>query len=667
MEFLFQSLSKLSFLKESGIKALKRLKIYNYRDLLFHAPYYYIMKSIYPDLNLIKEGEVIIVEVNIDDVEISRRARGPHKIWVSNDTGNIELVFFNRIPKFILSLLRVGKKIILEGKVKKSNHIYQIHHPDFIISKNLISKFEPIYPLSYGIINKQMHIAILTLISQMPEISFNNIQGKMISFNQLLKNIHQPTQMDNLESIRMLANVELLSNQIMLRTFREDNRLKRSYKVIIAQGLKKQILDTLCFNLTKSQSKVIGEIEEDLQSQYRMLRMLQGDVGSGKTLVALLTMISVVQSGKQASLMAPTDLLAKQHFTFFKSTLIKTGLVVELLTGSTTLKDKKRIYEDLYNGKIDILIGTHALFQEKVEYHNLAYVVIDEQHRFGVSQRIELTNKAQIVDLLVMTATPIPRSLTLTIFGDMPVSRLTSKPDGRLPIITSSLNKNNISQLYDSLQNILEKGEKIFWVCPLIENAEEKQTYVDVVTRSRDLELIFPNQVLHIHGKMKSKDKDRIMLEFKEGSYGILVATTVIEVGIDIKEASLIIIENAEKFGLAQIHQLRGRVGRSNKQSYCILLYGHMLSANAKQRIKILKNSSDGFVIAEEDLALRGGGDILGNKQSGEQNFYFADLARDKDLLIKAHKLALVEDPYSGQANLVNIFNKDKSSFTTGG
>ena len=457
MEFFFQPLSKLPILKDSTITALNRLKIYNYRDLLFHLPNYYIMKSIYPDLNLVKEGGIIIVEVTIDDVEISRRVRGPHKIWVSNDTGNIELVFFNRIPKFIVSFFSIGNKITIEGKVKKSQSCSQMHHPEIITNKNLISRFEPIYPLSYGIINKQMHSALLAIIAQMPAISLKNIQGEFISVNQLLKHIHQPTQIDNLESIRMLANFELLSNQIMLRTFREENRVKRDYQVSIGHRIKNQILETLGFHLTTSQSEVIEEIEQDLQSQYRMIRMLQGDVGSGKTLVALLTMISVVQSGKQAALMAPTDLLAKQHFTFFQSVLHDTDIVVALLTGSTALQEKKRIYEALKNGKIDILIGTHALFQNKVEYHNLAYVVIDEQHRFGVSQRIEMTNKAQITDLLVMTATPIPRSLTLAIFGDMPVSRLTAKPHGRLPIITSSLNKNSISQLYDSLKNILTK------------------------------------------------------------------------------------------------------------------------------------------------------------------------------------------------------------------
>jgi ATP-dependent DNA helicase RecG len=391
-------------------------------------------------------------------------------------------------------------------------------------------------------------------------------------------------------------------------------------------------------------------------------------------MIALFSIIDVVKSGKQATFMAPTDLLANQHFQLFSKILREFGIKVEILTGSTKSKERKKILEDLQSGEIKILIGTHALFQEKVEYHDLKYIVIDEQHRFGVEQRIELINKSNNADLLVMTATPIPRSLTLTIFGDMPVSRIETKPEGRIPIITSSIPKSKINDLISSIQYKINNKEKIFWICPLIEENEEnkdseKQIYSNINSRSKILEEIFPDKVLMLHGKLKQKDKDQKMIDFKEGEYSILVSTTVIEVGIDIQQATLIVIENVEKFGLAQIHQLRGRVGRGKQQSYCVLLYGDRLSDNARKRIAILKKSSDGFLIAEEDLMLRGAGDILGIKQSGEESFYFAELYRDRDLLLKAHKIVnshIIEE-CENLNKFINIFNKDKINFLGSG
>lgn len=683
MDFFFTQVEKFLNLKDHTKNAFNRLKIYNIRDLLFHLPSHYLIRNIFPNLSKVFNDEHIIVQVKIEEILISKRKSGPHKIFVTNETGSIELVFFNNIPSFIYSNLKIGNQIIIEGKVKKIGGYLQIAHPDLILNKNLISKFEPVYPLTYGLLNKQVHGAIIKILDIMPEMKFDmnsiGIESLKITdfdsynFKELLLDIHKPTKIDNLNSIRQLSFIELFSNQIMLSITRSQNQVERDYKILINYEIKKQILDKVGFSLTIDQKKVLTDIEEDFQSEFRMIRMVQGDVGSGKTIVALLSIIDVVMSNKQAVFMAPTDLLANQHFQVFSNLLKDFQINVALLTGSVKQKIRKEILEDLKSGKINILIGTHALFQDKVEYNDLKYIVIDEQHRFGVEQRLDLINKSNNADLLVMTATPIPRSLSLTIFGDMPVSKIATKPEGRIPILTTSLAKSKIDQLFSSIKNKIDNKEKIFWICPLIEENDESKEkeaqYSNIVSRSEILEQIFPNQVLTIHGKLKPKDKDQRMIDFKDGPYSILVATTVIEVGIDVPEATLIVIEDAEKFGLAQIHQLRGRVGRGKKQSYCILLYGTMLSENARKRISILKESSDGFLIAEEDLVLRGAGDILGIKQSGDQSFYFVDLYRDRDLLIKAHNIAAKVDNKSNEYlnNYINIFNKDKKQYIESG
>jgi ATP-dependent DNA helicase RecG len=674
MNFFFAKIEKLLSLKEHTQKALNRLKIYNARDMLFHLPSHYLVRNINPNLSKIFHDEHIIAEVKIEEIQISQRKFGPHKIFVSNETGFIELVFFNVIPSFVYSQIKINHKIIIEGKIKKIGGNLQINHPDFIFNKDLITKFEPVYPLTYGIQNKQIYSFILKILNMLPDINNISYEDNNISFKQALFNIHKPLTIDNIESIRKMAFLEFFCNQCLLYKTRKNNQVKRDYNIIIEEEIQNKILKNLGFTLTSCQNNALKDIRKDFISEFRMIRMIQGDVGSGKTMIALFSIIDVVKSGKQATFMAPTDLLANQHFQLFSKMLQEFGIKVEILTGSTKSKERKKILEDLQSGEIKILIGTHALFQEKVEYHDLKYIVIDEQHRFGVEQRIELINKSNNADLLVMTATPIPRSLTLTIFGDMPVSRIETKPEGRIPIITSSIPKSKINDLISSIQYKINNKEKIFWICPLIEENEEnkdseKQIYSNINSRSKILEEIFPDKVLMLHGKLKQKDKDQKMIDFKEGEYSILVSTTVIEVGIDIQQATLIVIENVEKFGLAQIHQLRGRVGRGKQQSYCVLLYGDRLSDNARKRIAILKKSSDGFLIAEEDLMLRGAGDILGIKQSGEESFYFAELYRDRDLLLKAHKIVnshIIEE-CENLNKFINIFNKDKINFLGSG
>ncbi len=428
-----------------------------------------------------------------------------------------------------------------------------------------------------------------------------------------------------------------------------------------------------------------------------MMKLLQGDVGSGKTLVALLTIVNVVSNKTQSALMAPTDLLSIQHFNFFKKALEDTDIKVALLTGKAKIKERREIDLGLKNGDIDILIGTHALFQDNVIFKDLGFIVIDEQHRFGVEQRLELIAKASNPDVLVMTATPIPRSLTLTVFGDMSVAQIKSKPQNRLPIITNIISNSKKLKLIASLQNKLDLGEKIYWVCPLIDQndktahqdstnqdsinigqnnkiieQEEDVIYSDVTQLGIELEKTYPGRVAILHGKMKSVDKDNIMQEFKSGELRILVATTVIEVGIDVPDATLMIIDNAEKFGLAQLHQLRGRVGRGNLQSYCMLMYNpKCLSKMSRQRLEIMRKSNDGFYIAEQDLILRGGGEILGTKQSGEPDFFFADLGRDLNILVEANKLVktIISSKISSKFIdfQIKLFARDKSDLVKSG
>jgi ATP-dependent DNA helicase RecG len=665
-DVFFQPVKSIISIKETAEKALKRLGILNVRDLVFYKPYSYNISDTSSNLSALVDNLLIQAEVTIIEISQSRSARTPTKIYVANDTGGLTLVFFNKIPPFIFNKLKVGEKYIVQGKVQYFDGGFQLTHPEFIFKKSLSVPVEPLYHLTYGLINKQLYDYILTAIKSLEVAiaarnSFGKIQPECSNYiTSLINEIKQLHLVDHVPSplligqtiesaISKLTEKELFANQITLAKLKkkEQEVLGRSFK--IAKELKNKVLSNLGFALTPYQQEAIKQIELDQSSNIQMMRLLQGDVGSGKTIVALLTMLNAVSSGTQAVLMVPTDLLSLQHHQFFIKALTKTGINVELLTGKTTIKARKSIKKNLETGITNILIGTHALFQESVVFKDLGYVIIDEQHRFGVQQRLELIAKATHPDVLVMTATPIPRSLTLTMFGDMSVSQVKDKPKNRLPIVTTITSNNRWNQISLSLQKIIDQGQKIYWVCPLIDQKdktlehEDNVTYADVTKCSLELDKIYPGQVATIHGKMKSADKEFVMKNFKNGMFKILVATTVIEVGIDVPDATLIIVENAEKFGLAQLHQLRGRVGRGELQSYCILMYEpKRFSVNARNRLEIMRQSNDGFYIAEQDLILRGGGEILGTKQSGEPEFFFADLGRDLNILLQANKLAQV-------------------------
>ena len=658
-DFFFKHISTILKVKDETIKALSRLGIFSIRDLLFYKPISYFIKNIAPDLSTLEDGMLIQVEVTIDQLQLSSSARSPTRIQVSNSTGKITLIFFNKIVPFIFARLKVGSKHVICGKVQKFDRFFQITHPEFILQKHLESPVEPVYSLTYGITSKQVYSYILQAIKyyelnlESADVS-KEIKSYFTELLTSLKDIHLVTvPADRMtieykwaQAIKQISYLELLANQAQLALVRTQKKMCLGRMFKGDKKLKDIILTNLGFELTSAQKEVIKEIEEDQCASMQMMRLLQGDVGSGKTLVALLTMCNVIYNDMQTVLMAPTDLLANQHYQFFQKAVASTDIKVGLLTGKIKGKNRKIIMTELENGKIDILIGTHALFQEKVNFKKLGYIVIDEQHRFGVEQRESLINKASLPDILVMTATPIPRSLTLTMFGDLSCSKLKSKPRNRLPIITTVISTSKINDIAKAINQKISAGEKVYWVCPLIsakdneeENGNDISSVADAEGRFENIAQIYPGIVGLVHGKLRGNLKDEAMLEFKNGSNQILVATSVIEVGIDVADATLIVIENAEKFGLTQLHQLRGRVGRGSIQSHCILLYNaKKISENGRQRLKIMRESEDGFYIAEQDLLLRGSGELLGKRQSGEPQFFFADVARDADILIHANK-----------------------------
>jgi ATP-dependent DNA helicase RecG len=691
--FFFSPLDKALNIKPITSEHLARLGLHIVRDLLFHIPYSFNQRLINPNITFLKEGENIIVDVVVESIDIPDRKspKNPIKIICGNNTGTITLNYFNKIPPFILQKLRIGNKLRISGIVHKYNYHINISHPDILETKD-VKDLEPCYHLTYGITNQQISNYIQKLLGYLAQIDLPEwlaeeiiVQENLPSFKEAIFQIHNPSsEIDYEKYKKRLKYDELFANQIALGIFRLQSQGRKPYSYGKAESLQKEILLKLNFELTEDQNKVIGEIEADQASNNRMMRLLQGDVGSGKTIVALMTMINAVMGGiggsdgfqtkilerdrvsvaqyvrrdesrqicsikpvrtsyMQSALMAPTDILASQHYVFFEKALNNSNIKIALLTGKTKTAERKQILEGLISGEIHILIGTHAIFQENVVFQKLAYVVIDEQHRFGVNQRIQLVSKGEHTDLLIMTATPIPRSLCLTLFGDMVSSKICSKPKNRIPIKTSVMHVDKIDSVVEQLKNkINDSEERAYWVCPLVKHEEDApEDFINLMSatkRFESLRKIFGNKVGLIHGKMPSAEKEDVMNKFKNGLLKILVATTVIEVGIDVPEANLIIIENAERFGLATLHQLRGRVGRGSAASFCLLIYDYPLSAIAKERLKVMKESSDGFEISEKDLELRGGGEILGTKQSGEQNFVFVDLHKDQKLLFTAHK-----------------------------
>ena len=561
------------------------------------------------------------------------------KLYAKNFNNIVEILFFGKRNLYLKKNLTLGTSIYIMGKISYNNNIFTFIHPEYIGYKRPFEGdiyIENVYPLCKGITNKMVKNLIKKTFEYIKEYSLKewidvNIlkSNNWVSFIDSLKRIHFPQSVDDItlrnRYKQRVAFDEMLSEQISLKLLKKYSKID-GYIINNNDDLIENILKNLHFSLTDDQIKVLHEIFFDLRSGHSMTRLLQGDVGSGKTIVAFLTSLYVIDSGFQVAFLAPTEILAKQHFENWKKLLINCNKInIDILTSSKKGKLRQNLLKNLEDGSIDILVGTHAIISDNVNFKNLALVIIDEQHRFGVQQRLNLVKKGRNPHILSMTATPIPRTMLLSSYGDIDVSSIKMKPSGRKDIITRAVPISRISEIIESLNNIINKGQKIYWVCPIIEESE-KLDYTCVYSRYEYLKNYFPDDVCMMHGKMKSDEKEKILENFRNGLHKIIVSTTIIEVGVDVPDAVVMIIENAEKFGLSQLHQLRGRVGRSELQSFCILLYDDHINNIQRKRISIIKESNDGFFIAEQDLLLRGGGEILGLQQSGKKKYRTFDL-----------------------------------------
>jgi ATP-dependent DNA helicase RecG len=633
-----------SFFLEKFVSLVGKNNIFH---LLIHKPIESRRIEICPRIFEITENQLVIIKAKIESYLQPKKSSQPHKFICYTPTGYVNIVFFKIFPSQIKKM-QIGNEIAIVGKFQKLNGENQIIHPQEIVPANEIEKLPKnylIYPLTATISNK--------FISEKIQQSLKIIDGKINdwlsveflkkynfpSLFEALKNLHNSeNQKDFLsqnQAKKRLAYDELLAWQIatiLARTSVKENKFFENF----SNNLTKEFLQNLPFKLTNSQIKAIDQIEAEISSNKKMLRLLQGDVGSGKTIVAIAACLLNISKNKQSCIIVPSTILAKQHFNYCKNLLKNFEINLEILTSATTKKQREKILQNFANGQIQLVISTHAILEEDIKFKDLGLIIFDEQHKFGVSQRLKLVEKGKDVDVLLMSATPIPRSLMMTLYGDMNISILDEKPKNRQTIETLVKSEKNVEEIYEALKRVIEKKEKIFWICPAIEENEEQieQELTSAEKKFIELSKIFdPKKIALIHGKMKEKEKEKIMNEFAFGDISILVATTVIEVGIDIPNATIIVIENSEHFGLSQLHQLRGRVGRSDKKSFCILLYGKKFGINAKKRLSVLKNSTDGFFIAEEDLKIRGSGEMLGTKQSGFPEFIIADLNFDSDLL----------------------------------
>jgi ATP-dependent DNA helicase RecG len=626
-------------------KLFERLLLVKVADLLWHLPNGLIDRRFAPKIAEAPEGRVATLTVIVDAHLVPRNPRQPYKVRCRDDTGFMHLVFFHVKGDWVEKALPVGATRIVSGKIERFRDEVQMTHPDHIAPPEEFAKLatiEPVYGLTAGVTPKVMAKAVHGALERAPELPdwLDAALAKREAFpawRDGLMAAHGPKDETDLlpttAARRRLAYDELLANQLAIALVRAHQRKLPGRRISGDGKLRKKALAALPFDLTNSQKNAVAEIAADMASPARMLRLLQGDVGSGKTVVALLAMLNAVEAGHQAVMMAPTEILARQHHKTIAPLAAAAGVELALLTGRDKGKARQEIVDGLEDGRIAIAVGTHALFQEDVAFKDLAIAVVDEQHRFGVHQRLGLAAKGDGVDMLVMTATPIPRTLMLCAYGDMEVSKLTEKPPGRQPIDTRTVPLARMDEVAAGIGRQIATGAQAYWVCPLVEESE----LVDLAAatdRHADLAARYgAARVGLVHGKMKGAEKDKVMARFAAGEISVLVATTVIEVGVDVPNATIMVVEHAERFGLAQLHQLRGRIGRGDKPSTCLLLYATPLGETAKSRLTILRESEDGFRIAEEDLKLRGAGELLGTRQSGLPEFHLADLAIHGDLL----------------------------------
>ena len=641
-------LSDLTALKGVGVKTtnlLKKKKINNIFDLLWKLPKSYTDRSLSSKIKDLRIGEVQTITIIPKKYSFPRVRNLPNRVLCVDESGEIDCIFFNSYEGYVRKILPIGKEITVSGKIGYFRNKYQLTNPKYLSEdSSLIKQKHNTYSLTEGITEKIYNKIINQIIENLPllnEWHSKNILQKFdnISWNDAIKNLHRPENVGSYQKnfYQRLAFDEIFSTFLVNSEIRK--KIKKIKKINKILDVKKQneIINKLKFSLTNDQLKTLKEINNDLCSSTKMFRLLQGDVGSGKTIVSLLSAFNTVNSGFQVALMAPTEILARQHYTLAKEIFPK-NINIKLISGKSDYKSKKIILNELSKHKIDIIFGTHAIFQKKVNFKKLGLIIIDEQHKFGVNQRKRLSDKGgNNCDVLLMTATPIPRTLTMTMYGDMDLSIIREKPKSRKPIKTYSKLESKIDDVVKFIKKEIKLGNQIFWVCPLIEESK-KIDHTSAVKKFEYLDKLFPNQVSLLHGKTDIEEKEIILNRFLKNEFKILVSTTIIEVGIDFPNANVIIIENANKFGLSQLHQLRGRVGRGDKESSCILMFKSNLSENAKKRINILKGTNDGFIISEEDMKIRGFGDILGFKQSGIKNFKLADPIHNNDLFLLAEK-----------------------------
>jgi len=632
-------------------------------DLLWHLPTGVIDRRAEPTVAAAIPGTIATLKVRVLKHRAPPRGntKAPYKVATEDETGRLDLVFFRAERSFIERQLPVGEIRFVSGRVERYGETLQMAHPDYIVSPEHradLPLLEPVYPLTGGLSGKVILKAERQAVERVPGLAeWQNPDwlGKRgwPSFTEALHRLHHPEDAADVSAgsmpLQRLAYDELLANQLALAIVRESFKAQRGRPVKGDGHLRERILAALPFALTNSQHAALNEIEADMGAPRRMLRLLQGDVGSGKTMVALLAMTTAVEAGAQAALMAPTEVLARQHAETIAPLADAAGIRLGLLTGREKGRSRDELLARLASGEIDILIGTHALFQDDVVFRDLAFAVIDEQHRFGVHQRLALQSKGDGggANMLVMTATPIPRTLLMTHYGDLEVSKLTEKPAGRKPITTRKIPTSSLEKLIARIKSQLAEGAQVYWVCPLIESSDVSDLAA-AEERHAHLTQVLGEGVGLLHGGMNAAAKDATMAAFADGNMKVLVATTVIEVGVNVPNANIMVIEHAERFGLAQLHQLRGRVGRGTRESFCMLLYAEPLGKTAGERLAMMEDTEDGFKIAEKDLELRGGGEVLGARQSGDAEFRIAGIANFSELLAAAHddaRMILSADP----------------------
>jgi len=662
---LIDGIGKNNYNKYSKLLGKENVRII---DLLWHFPYKIIQRDKIQNIAEIEDGDICTI-----NGKITKYVRGfknrPHQFLVEDQTGVLELLYFN-MPYYMASKINVGDSKFISGKVSNYNNKKQISHPDFILNSNEFSRrrnFEPIYPLTNGLTNYNITSTFEKIFNYLEKIDdwytteFLK-QNMWYGILETFQKIHMPDvnyfQEEKDKFIRRLAFDEILINQIKIEHIRKIRSKVNGISLNSDSNLFDKIQKKLPFDLSSTQKEAIDEIFNDMSKPQQMIRLLQGDVGSGKTLVSFFAGLKTIESNYQFALLAPTEILAQQHYNNFQDFIRDYNFTSCLLTSSTSSDDRLKNIENIKNGKMNVIIGTHAIFQENIIYKNLGLVVIDEQHRFGVHQRLSLQKKSTSgrANLLLMTATPIPRTLIQTKYGDINLSELQNLPD-RKKIETNIISLTKINELVERLLKIINKKNKVFWVCPQILSNDNNRT--SVIERYQYLRKYFKNNLSLIHGKMSEDDKHNELNKYLNHETNLLVATSVIEVGIDIKQANIIVIENANLFGLSQIHQLRGRVGRSNNRSWCVLLHDNNLTEIAKDRLKIIKENNDGFQIAKEDMALRGYGDILGTRQSGYSNYHVLN----EELIIELTKKASTISPKILDEILTNKDSREKYKY----